>query len=324
MAVPFVSVRPKAIRLKVLPQFPANLVGRNGIDIAKENGNWFADLDYAKFLPAIPSAPASAVTLVWDEATNQYRLISASAFSGIPDAPNDGTQYGRQSLGWTPIVTNAPPPAPATATPLVESGAGAVGVSLKYAREDHVHPAGGGGGGASVYVQDTPPVGAAAGSLWWESDTGILYIYYNDGTSSQWVAVSGSSGALDLKPITAALSADVVLNNTANYFDGPSLTLPPGTWFVSASCTVSDTGGLANIYGKLWDGATVISSGVWVCPAAAYYHTMTLAGSITVTNPAGTVVKFSARDQTLNSGVIRWNASGNGKDSTLTAHLVKL
>jgi hypothetical protein len=34
---------------------------------------------------------------------------------------------------------------PATAIPLVESGAGAVGTATKYAREDHVHPAAGGG-----------------------------------------------------------------------------------------------------------------------------------------------------------------------------------
>jgi len=40
----------------------------------------------------------------------------------------------------------------------------------------------------AVYASDTPPAGAADNSLWWESDTGLLYILYNDGTSSQWVA----------------------------------------------------------------------------------------------------------------------------------------
>lgn len=210
MTVPFVNVRPKAIKLKVLPHFPASLNGRNGIDVAKENGNWFVDLDYAKFLPAIPSAPASAVMLVWDEATNQYRLVPASS-GGIPDAPNDGTQYGRQSLTWTPIAASAPPPDPATATPLVESGTGAVGTSVKYAREDHVHPAGGGGGGSTVYAQDTPPVGAAAGSLWWESDTGNLYIYFNDGTSSQWVAIS-SGGAANSNVVRRSYLAGLTLS----------------------------------------------------------------------------------------------------------------
>ena len=41
--------------------------------------------------------------------------------------------------------------------------------------------------GASLLISDTPPVGAKDGSLWWESDTGTLYVLYNDGNSTQWV-----------------------------------------------------------------------------------------------------------------------------------------
>jgi hypothetical protein len=38
-----------------------------------------------------------------------------------------------------------------------------------------------------VNVSPTPPGSAVDNSLWWESDTGKLYIRYNDGTSTQWV-----------------------------------------------------------------------------------------------------------------------------------------
>jgi hypothetical protein len=48
------------------------------------------------------------------------------------------------------------------------------------------------GGGTSTYISDTPPVGAPVGSLWWESDSGVLYIYYNDGDSTQWVIASAN------------------------------------------------------------------------------------------------------------------------------------
>jgi hypothetical protein len=44
--------------------------------------------------------------------------------------------------------------------------------------------------GTSVTVSDTPPSSPADNSLWWESDTGNLYIRYNDGDSSQWVIAS--------------------------------------------------------------------------------------------------------------------------------------
>ena len=46
---------------------------------------------------------------------------------------------------------------------------------------------GGGSGSSSIIISDTPPTGVPDGTLWWESDSGLLYIRYNDGTSTQWV-----------------------------------------------------------------------------------------------------------------------------------------
>src|SRR6185369_2937135 len=51
-------------------------------------------------------------------------------------------------------------------------------------------------GGTGVFIGDAPPVGPSAGSLWWDSVTGQLFIYYNDGNSSQWVAAAVSSMAV--------------------------------------------------------------------------------------------------------------------------------
>ena len=48
---------------------------------------------------------------------------------------------------------------------------------------------GGSGGGSTVYMSDTPPVGAPAGSLWYETDTGLFYVQYDDGSSMQWVII---------------------------------------------------------------------------------------------------------------------------------------
>jgi hypothetical protein len=48
-----------------------------------------------------------------------------------------------------------------------------------------------GGGGGSIEISATAPSSPAAGDLWWDSDNGNLYIYYDDGTSQQWVAANG-------------------------------------------------------------------------------------------------------------------------------------
>lgn len=50
-------------------------------------------------------------------------------------------QYTWDGEKWTTIGGTTIASAPATAIPLPNAGTGAVGVSIKYAREDHVHPA---------------------------------------------------------------------------------------------------------------------------------------------------------------------------------------
>jgi hypothetical protein len=51
---------------------------------------------------------------------------------------------------------------------------------------------GGGSGGASIEVGDTPPASPQPNALWWESDTGHLFLYFDDGNTQQFVQVNGS------------------------------------------------------------------------------------------------------------------------------------
>lgn len=63
---------------------------------------------------------------------------------GLPEAPIDGLIYGRQDGTWVVLLDDAGGGTglinPAIATPLADFGSGVVGVSTKYAREDHQHP----------------------------------------------------------------------------------------------------------------------------------------------------------------------------------------
>ena len=45
-----------------------------------------------------------------------------------------------------------------------------------------------------VYVGDTAPVGAPDKALWVETDTGLLFFRWNDGTSLQWVSLGNALG----------------------------------------------------------------------------------------------------------------------------------
>jgi len=52
------------------------------------------------------------------------------------------------------------------------------------------------GGGAAV--QAAAPTNANEGDLWYDEDDGRLFVYYNDGTSSQWVDASPNGVPTDL------------------------------------------------------------------------------------------------------------------------------
>lgn len=39
----------------------------------------------------------------------------------------------------------------------------------------------------TIMVSDSPPINPPDNALWWESDSGLLYLRYNDGDTSQWV-----------------------------------------------------------------------------------------------------------------------------------------
>jgi len=120
--------------------------------------------------------------------------VASPVFTGDPQAPTPVTSDNDLSIATTAFVkaqgyaTSASVPAPATAVPVAGSGSGAVGTATKYAREDHAHPA-----GSTVYMSDTPPVGVADGSLWVETDTGLMFSRYNDGNTTQWIQLGAQS-----------------------------------------------------------------------------------------------------------------------------------
>lgn len=132
------------------------------------------------------------------------------------------------------------------------------------------------------------------------------------------VTSSGNATSLALGQLTASLGANVTMNNTANYFDGPSIAQgSTGTWFVSATVTVSDTAASTpSFYAKLWDGTTVIASAITTVPGTANGGTISLSGYIT--SPAGNL-RVSCRDVSATTGLIVANATGNSKDSTISA-----
>lgn len=122
---------------------------------------------------------------------------------------------------------------------------------------------------------------------------------------------------LSLGQLTNSLGADVLLNNTGTYFDGPSVAQgTSGTWFATGTITVTDSAGAANIDVQLHDGTTVIASCRTTVAAGGQFIAVSLSGYLA--NPAGNI-RMSAKDVTSTNGTIKFNSSSNSKDSTVSA-----
>lgn len=128
--------------------------------------------------------------------------------------------------------------------------------------------------------------------------------------------ISLANNTVNHNGVTASLGADVALNNTANYFVGPSVAAGTGTWFVSGTVTCVDTVGAAAFIARMSDGTTIISSARATSTGAGNPISFALSGIIT--NPASGL-RIEVRDSASTSGQILFNNSGNSKDSTISA-----
>ena len=71
--------------------------------------------------------------------------------------------------------------------------------------------AGAQGDDANLATSTSAPGSPSAGDMWWDSDDANLYVYYNDGASSQWVSVNtgvrGAQGATGAQGANGATGA---------------------------------------------------------------------------------------------------------------------
>jgi hypothetical protein len=119
----------------------------------------------------------------------QLDVIGTTATNAMPQS--GGTFTGQVTFGTTGATI-----LPAGST--VQRPASASAGMLRYnsqsgAFEGYTTAWGplGGGGGAATAIGITPPASPTVGQLWWNSDAsdGSIYIWFNDGTSSQWVPI---------------------------------------------------------------------------------------------------------------------------------------
>ena len=187
------------------------------------------------------AAPTNGQALVWDNTAGKWEpgtISSGTSYanSDVDTHLNTGTANANEVLSWT--------------------------------GSDYDWVAQASGGGASVSVSDSAPSSPSAGDLWWDSSQAMMFIYYADGSSNQWVKANPSgSGGADIavqetapsNPSSGDLWFDPSALKTYVYYnDGNS-----NQWVQSnptggggsgggSSVTVSDTAPSSPSAGDLW------------------------------------------------------------------------
>lgn len=182
-------------------------------------------------------------------------------------APTDGQLLAFETATgkWKPVTAAG---ALATATPLVESGAGAVGTSTKAAREDHVHPAAGGSGGSGgvKYAStmkagsQTANVGLTAGNVSQWAAHGTIMVPEGDLPLVQNVS---KFAAICPQPVNGASFIMAIYEwpdtgTTMSLVASSSINVMPGSssWLdvLMTSASVTLTGGKRYFFVILWNG----------------------------------------------------------------------
>jgi hypothetical protein len=129
-------------------------------------------------------------------------------------------------------------------------------------------------GKVPVTVSATAPNNPVADDLWWDSTSGILFVYYSDGSSSQWVAAN--SGSVGFLP--AGSTTQVQFNDDGALAGNAGLVFDKATGKLSA--LQAKIGG-ADDYANIGADGTVTLAGT----ATTFDDLMFPASAI---NPAGT------------------------------------
>ena len=116
-------------------------------------------------------------------------------------------------------------------------------------------------GSAEITSSDTPPSGASNGAVWFNTSTMGLYVYYADGTSSQWVQINDPAGNLGTGVVTVSSNAPAgaVIGDLWYDIDSSgSLLIYDGTYWITAVPAVG-SGGTTELWKNISADYTAIS-----------------------------------------------------------------
>lgn len=125
-----------------------------------------------------------------------------------------------------------------------------------------------------------------------------------------------------LTSTSSFLGADVAMASANTNYDGPSVSLAAGTWFVVATAALKSPAGACDSMFRLWDGTTVAATaGGWIT-GGGFINTSTCAAI--VTPGSTTTYKITAQADAANAAIAAANINGGGGNKATGIVAVKI
>jgi hypothetical protein len=169
---------------------------------------------------------------------------------------------------------------------------------------------------AGVSIADTAPDPATAtpGALWFESDTGALFVFYDDGDSQQWVETgAGAAGGItdapvDGTPYSRQDAGWVPASSSALTeapIDGKQYARKDAAWdeVITSAVTVGDAPPATPKQGDLWFDSASLNTFIWYEDATSsqWVQTSPGAGGGSSTDLTGYATEVWVQDQIANA-----------------------
>jgi hypothetical protein len=189
----------------------------------------------------------------------------------------------------------------------------------------------------ALLISDNAPAGAVDNAMWWESDTGTLYVRYNDGNTTQWVtafAVPDSSAyALNSTVVrydtAQSLTAPQQQQGRANIYAAPFDAMAYSGMQINGGMEVSQENGAVSVsvptgVKYIVDGWNIASSGAHVLSCTQRVD-LTLAGlnsglqlAVTTANPTPAAADYCTLRQFIEGYRIKRLAWGTAAAQPIT------
>jgi hypothetical protein len=157
------------------------------------------------------------------------------------------------------------------------------------------------GGTCVVSIDDTPPANPVDGQLWWDSIGGQLYIWYDDGTTAQWVVTNNPlrSAAAGAAAVAGNAPGQLGWDNEGGqlyiwYNDGNS-----SQWVSATNLRLNATTRLRASRGRAAAPTRPTTAGSPVLPTTVDYLDMVYSGVFPNPGPSGLPRYFAPLTDTM-------------------------